>query len=221
MRIARKGRSLVAGDARIGVNCGSMLKIAQFRFAGYGPLDLSVAPGACTGITGPSGCGKTRLLRAVADLDAWSGQLSLDGDAALDMPGPDWRRRVAFLPAESQWWFDTVGPHFPAPPAEEALHGIGFEQDVLDWDIGRLSSGEKQRLSIVRTLQRRPRALLLDEPTAHLDRDNVSAAEQVLAAYRRERHVPVLWVGHDREQLARVTSHILIFDGAVLRKAAQ
>jgi len=197
-----------------------MLRLDQFRFDEYGPIELSAPPGACIGITGPSGCGKTRLLRAVADLDAWTGRLSLNGDHALDMPGPEWRRRVAFLPAESQWWFDTVGPHFPTPPGDEALRRLGFGPEVLDWDVGRLSSGEKQRLSIVRTLQRGPRALLLDEPTAHLDRDNVSAAEEALAAYRRDEQVPALWVSHDREQLARVTSTIFVFDGMVLRETA-
>jgi ABC-type multidrug transport system ATPase subunit len=97
---------------------------------------------------------------------------------------PDWRRRVGLLPAESGWWADRVGAHFittndarnPATTPTPILARLGFEPDVLDWDVQRLSSGERQRLGLARLLLNRPEVLLLDEATANLDPTRLSAS---------------------------------------------
>lgn len=78
----------------------------------------------------------------------------------------------------------------------------------------RASTGERQRLALLRLLSNRPEALLLDEPTAALDPKNVAAVETLVADYRREHQVPVLWVSHDPEQIARVANrHFRVEDG--------
>ncbi len=197
-----------------------MLKAEQFMYAGGSPVDLRVAAGACAGISGASGSGKTRLLRALCDLDPWQGSLSLNGTAAHAVPAPDWRRRIGYLPAESQWWFDSVGEHFPAAfPFEPDFcwQAAGFEPDTAGWEISRLSSGEKQRLAILRLLVRRPQALLLDEPTAHLDEKNARQIEALLLQYRSQKNIPVIWVGHDKAQLERVADcRYLMHDGELV-----
>ena len=165
-------------------------------------VNLTLLPGQCVGITGPSGSGKTLFLRAVADLDPHGGQLRLGGVAADEMPPPLWRRQVALLPAETAWWHDMVGPHFNAV-SEPWLAALGFGRDVLDWHISRLSSGERQRLGMLRLLMLEPRVLLLDEPTANLDDRNTRRVEALLTQYRRTHQPMLMWVSHDRHQLQR------------------
>ena len=194
--------------------------VDALRYHMFGPVSFSVDAAECVGLTGPSGSGKSLMLRSLADLDPHEGRVRLDGVDQEMVPPPDWRRRVGLLPAESQWWHARVGEHFPADagaggaePSDggptRLLADLGFAADVLDWEIERLSSGEKQRLALLRLLRGQPRVLLLDEPTANLDRSNVEAVETLLARYRQERGAAVVWVSHDVEQLRRVTTRIL------------
>lgn len=130
------------------------------------------------------------------------------------IPAPDWRRTVGLLPSESFWWYDTVGEHFQASDDFlETFDRLGFTGDVLAWEVSRLSTGEKQRLAIARLLQNRPRALLLDEPTASLDAANIARTESMLTDYCRQYQVPVLWVSHDPLQLERVAAEQLYLAG--------
>jgi len=131
-----------------------------------------------------------------------------------EVPASRWRRTVALLPAESAWWLDQVAPHFRdfAALPGDWLTDMGFGPEVGEWQVSRLSSGEKQRLALLRVLENRPRALLLDEPTATLDGANVEKMEGLLLAYAREHGVPLLWVSHDPAQLARLTGRCLWMD---------
>ena len=179
------------------------LKIESLRFQGRGPYDLAVESGECVGLSGPSGAGKTLLLRSIADLDPHEGRVFLDDVDSLAVDAPSWRRAVGLLPAESQWWWDTVGPHFPAVDLER-LKALGFGEEVLGWEVSRLSTGERQRLALLRLLVNRPRALLLDEPTAALDPASAGQVEALIEDYRREADASVLWVSHDPAQAERV-----------------
>jgi len=181
-----------------------------------GPLDLEIGAGTCVALWGASGAGKTLLLRALADLDPHGGDVWIDDLAQAEMTGPAWRRRVGYLPAESGWWALTVGDHFP-DGAPAGLDGLGLSVDALGWDVERLSTGERQRLALLRLLAARPDVLLLDEPTANLDPDTTARVETLVARYREEHSAAVLWVSHDAEQRARVASRTLtIADGALL-----
>jgi len=195
------------------------LSVENLCFSGMEPVSFKVGPGQCAGLTGPSGSGKTRLLRAVVDLIPHTGEISLNGVYARTMPAHAWRKKVGFLPAESAWWGETVGAHFIQIDAAE-FRRLGFDVDVLSWDIARLSSGERQRLSLLRLLSGRPEALLLDEPTANLDDDNAARVESLIASYRLYRKAPVIWVGHDPDQIRRVAAvHFRIKSGALMQAA--
>ena len=182
------------------------LQVTSLSFQDRGPYSFQIAAGRVFGLQGASGAGKTLLLRAIADLDPHQGQVRLGDMTCEQVPAAMWRKTVAMLPAESFWWFDVVGDHFQVSVKrlEARLQQLGFEPDVLNWEVSRLSTGEKQRLATVRLLQNNPRALLLDEPTASLDSANIERTENMLLDYCSHHQVPVLWVSHDRLQLERV-----------------
>jgi ABC-type iron transport system FetAB ATPase subunit len=92
----------------------------------------------------------------------------------------------------------------------------------MDQAVIRLSSGEKQRLALLRLLANQPRVLLLDEPTANLDPENTRRVEAVIREYCRERAAAVVWVSHDREQAARVADRQFeVADGRLRVSAAE
>ncbi|WP_379865872.1 ATP-binding cassette domain-containing protein [Marinobacter sp. M5B] len=186
-----------------------------------GTLDnasLTVADGQVVCLSGPSGSGKSRLLRAVADLEPHGGRVSLGGAGQLDVPAHHWRSRVVMVPAESQWWFDEVGGHFPDDAASRLPSALGFPPEVMGWSVSRLSSGERQRLALWRALVLEPEALLLDEPTANLDNDSTEAIESWLLEEIRRRRIAVLWVAHDPGQIHRVADTHYRIRGTTLER---
>ncbi|NEX21434.1 ATP-binding cassette domain-containing protein [Thiorhodococcus mannitoliphagus] len=190
------------------------------------PVDLEIDAGELVFLSGPSGSGKSLLLRAVADLDPHQGEAWLGSESRSGLSPPVWRRRVGLLPAESFWWAERVGEHLPGGDAETAkskerlsdwLAQLGFDLDVLDWEVARLSTGERQRLALIRLLTQNPEALLLDEATANLDPANRDQVERLIHDYRRSATAAVLWVSHDPAQRQRLaTRAYVIQDGALV-----
>ena len=186
------------------------LAVRDLRSRVGGPFTFDVRAGECIAIQGPSGAGKSVLLRMLADLDPHDGTALLDGRSAASMPAPAWRAAVVYQPAEPAWWEDTARAHFTGVDpgvVEGTLAALGLAASVLDTDIDRLSTGERQRLALVRSLARRPRVLLLDEPTASLDPASVGRAEALLAGCLAE-GMAVLVVTHAAEQARRLAHRI-------------
>jgi len=187
------------------------------------PVDLELGDGDIVLLSGPSGAGKSLLLRAVADLDPNAGEVFIAETRRSQLPATEWRRRVGLLPAESGWWGEQVSDHFRLAGDEVAalLASLGFGTDVLDWDVMRLSTGERQRLALARLLANGPEALLLDEATANLDPANRERAEVLILDYRERRGAPLLWVSHDPDQRARLAAATdgrrLVVDGGRLQ----
>ena len=198
------------------------LRIRELVTRHVGPIDLSISPGECVCIRGPSGSGKSLLLRALADIDPHQGEAYLDDAACSGMPAPQWRSQVALVMAESQWWAERVGDHFDSAGHAQWLERLGLPADAMDWEIARCSTGEKQRLALLRTLVQEPAALLLDEPTGNLDQDSTRRVEALLEAYRRERQAALLWVSHDERQVERVAQRgFLMREGKLVERTEQ
>jgi putative ABC transport system ATP-binding protein len=197
------------------------LSLEQLAVRHVGPIDLRIGAGECVCLQGASGSGKSLLLRAVADLDPHRGTLRLDGRACGEMAAPQWRRQVVLVPAEAQWWAERVGEHFAPQPAADWLARLGLPAACMDWQVARCSTGERQRLALLRALALQPAALLLDEPTGNLDADTSAAVEALIADIRREHGTAVLWVSHDARQAARVAQRCLVLRDGRLHEAAE
>lgn len=182
------------------------LRIFNLRSAHAGPYTLDMRGGECIAITGPSGSGKTIFLRMLADLDPNQGGISLDGKAREEWSAPQWRRSVMYQAAEPAWWQPRVSAHFHCSDRQRAcamLPRLGLDVGMLEAQVERLSTGERQRLALVRSLVWQPAVLLLDEPTAALDQEAVAAAEALL---REQMHAGLMLVlvTHSSEQAARL-----------------
>lgn len=194
------------------------LTLHQLRTRHVGPIDLHIAAGECVCIRGASGSGKSLLLRAIADLDPHRGDVRLDARPCSAMPAPAWRRQVALVMAESTWWAETVGAHFSDGCDPAWLARLGLPAAALDWEVARCSTGERQRLALLRTLMRRPAALLLDEPTGNLDADSTARVEALFDHYRRTQGAALLWISHDPRQAGRVARRCFVLEDGTLRE---
>jgi ATPase subunit of ABC transporter with duplicated ATPase domains len=92
--------------------------------------------------------------------------------------------------------------------AREVLHGLGFQDDWIDGDVGALSGGWKMRVALARVLLGRPDVLLMDEPTNHLDIESIIWLEQFLQSFPGA----LLMTSHDREFMNRIVSKIAEID---------
>jgi ABC-type iron transport system FetAB ATPase subunit len=185
------------------------LRLCGLRSAHAGPFDLTLAGGEAVAIQGASGSGKSLLLRMIADLDPNVGEVWLDGVARASMSGPQWRARVRYCAAESGWWAESVAAHFAAPDTIAPLAArLGLPEAVMGMTVLQLSSGERQRLALLRALGDRPAVLLLDEPTAALDPGSVARVEALLDEHRRA-GMALLIATHDPAQPQRLGARVL------------
>ncbi|MGY2050243.1 ABC transporter ATP-binding protein [Methylobacterium sp. JK268] len=198
------------------------LRIEGLRSPLAGPFDLAVPPGGIVCISGASGSGKSLFLRMVADLDPNAGAVRLNGRRRDAMAAPDWRRLIPYVAAESGWWSEVVADHFPPPdrPAAERLAArLGIRDGAFGGPVGRLSTGERQRLALIRALVTEPPALLLDEPTGPLDPAATACVETLLRERAAEGAV-ILMVSHDAGQGARLAARRLTMADRRLEAAA-
>lgn len=171
-----------------------------------GPFDIELAPGACLAIGGESGAGKSLFLRMIADLDPNEGEVRLDGEERRAMSAPAWRRRSPYVAAESGWWLPTAAEHF-APDRREAAGALaerlGVGKAPFQAEVRLCSTGERQRLALIRALVLDPPVLLLDEPTGPLDPDSTGKVEDLLRE-RMAGGTSIILVSHDPAQAARL-----------------
>ncbi|VTU34232.1 ABC transporter ATP-binding protein [Variovorax sp. PBL-E5] len=195
-----------------------LLVLRGLRSVAGGPFDLEIAAGECVGLLGKSGSGKSALLRSIADLDPGDGEVELAGRRRESWPAPQWRRRVVYQAAEPAWWAADAAAHFH-PGDAALLHALmpalGLAPDVLRTEIARLSTGERQRLALIRSLAAAPEVLLLDEPTASLDASSAAAMEALLCR-RLAAGLAILMVTHSTQQAQRMGGRLFeMRDGAL------
>jgi putative ABC transport system ATP-binding protein len=181
-------------------------------------VSLQVAAGQCAAISGPSGSGKSLLLRMIADLDPHEGTVTLNGVDCAAMSGPAWRSQVVYAAADSGWWADRVREHFPAAIIELAkirATRLALDPAIFERAVAGLSSGERQRLGLIRALAAKPRVLLLDEPTSALDPTSTRLAETLLREQKDAGTILIL-VTHDESQANRLGDQLYTMHRGVL-----
>lgn len=192
------------------MNSEPLFSVKDLTYLDNGPYSFELRENEVLGLTGVSGIGKTQMLRALVEVIVHGGEIELGGSSASTYSAPDWRKNVSFVPADSAWWRDTVGEHFPdylrSPLQQKRFECLGFDGDVLRWRVTRLSTGERQRLALVRGLINEPSILLLDEPCSALDASATSNVEELLIEYRDRKNTALIWVSHDLDQLHRVAT---------------
>lgn len=195
-----------------------MLCIRDLRFNNGASASLNLQAGDMAFVSGPSGSGKTRLLRAIADLDDCSGEISLNGKGRDAYTPQAWRQAVMLIPVSPRWWAPTAAEHMIGD-WQHMLDDLNLDKAVASRPVASLSSGEQQRLALIRGLCRGPEVLLLDEPTAQLDPENERAFEQLLQSVSREK--AVLWISHDPDQIRRMGGqHWRMGQGGLQRETA-
>lgn len=204
----------------------------QARFAlSYPGFELAVEldlPGqGVTALFGPSGCGKTTVLRCMAGLTRTEhGQFVVNGDTWQDNNQfvPVHRRPLGYVFQDANLFTHlTVRRNLEygqsrVPVAERRVEwsraiellGIGH---LLDRPPTGLSGGERQRVAIARALLTSPRLLLMDEPLAALDLARKNEFLPYLERLHRELDIPVIYVSHAPDEVARLADHIVLMQG--------
>jgi len=113
---------------------------------------------------------------------------------------------------EVQHRFEELDGYALDGRAREALAGLGFSQEMMDGDVGKLSGGWKMRVALARILLMRPDVMLLDEPSNHLDLESLIWLEQFLKGYEGA----LLMTSHDREFINRIINKVVEIDGGQL-----
>ncbi|MGF6310137.1 ATPase subunit of ABC transporter with duplicated ATPase domains [Bradyrhizobium sp. i1.8.4] len=113
---------------------------------------------------------------------------------------------------EVQHQFEELDGYALDGRAREALAGLGFSQEMMDGDVGKLSGGWKMRVALARILLMRPDVMLLDEPSNHLDLESLIWLEQFLKGYEGA----LLMTSHDREFINRIINKVVEIDGGQL-----
>ena len=137
----------------------------------------------------------------------WLGQAFLAHQIAMLMAGQSVTATLS-----RGWWSDIVQEHFSGwDEALPLVTRLGLPHSCGPWPIQRLSTGERQRLGLVRALMLRSRVLLLDEPTSALDSTSAAAVESLIAE-RASNGTSVVWSTHDDAQARRVGSRVLVMN---------
>ena len=110
---------------------------------------------------------------------------------------------------EVQEEYDHLGGYALEAKTREILHGLGFDDERVDGDVGALSGGWKMRVAMARVLLGEPDVLLMDEPTNHLDIESILWLESFL----KSRSGALLMTSHDRDFMNRIVTKIAEIDG--------
>ena len=188
-----------------------------------------------TALFGPSGSGKTTLLRCIAGLERATGTLRVNGDTWQDETifEPVHKRPLGYVFQEA-----SLFPHLSVRanleyglkrtprserkvPLEQVVEWLGLERLIGRGDPARLSGGERQRVAIGRALLTSPRILLMDEPLSALDTNSKQEILPYLERLHRDLEIPVLYVSHAMDEVARLADHLVLLDqGRVMASGA-
>ena len=202
------------------------IRVALTRPAFELDVDLELPGHGITVIFGASGSGKTSLLRCVAGLDRprnaiirVAGEVWQHDEQSVFLP--PWRRPLGYVFQEAsllehlsvlgnlRYGLQRVGLDRQTEPLDAAIELLGI-QELLSRRTHQLSGGERQRVAIARALALQPKVLLLDEPLASLDHARRQDILPWLERLRDEVHIPMLYVTHAAEEVARLADTLVV-----------
>lgn len=204
-----------------------------FRLSG---LSFAIDPGEILGVIGPNSAGKTTVIRLLSNVvEPAGGEIFFDGRPLGSFSRWELARLVATVPQGVPEAFPfTVEqlvlmgryPHGPArffesaedvAIAREAMAATGIE-GLAPFPLQSLSGGERQRAMLARAIAQRPRLLILDEPTAHLDLRYQGQCAGLIRHLNREEGVTVLLVSHDLNLAAELSDRLLLMTSGQLAR---
>ena len=184
-------------------------------------ISVHVRPGEILAIVGSSGAGKSSFLRLLNRLDEpTGGTVLLDDEDYRAIAPRELRRRVGMVMQTAYLFPGTVAANIAFGPRQRGdilareqiaalLERVGMP-GYQDRDVGNLSGGEAQRISVARTLANAPDALLLDEPTSALDEASARGVEEIVLGLVEERGIPCVIVTHNTAQAARIATRVMV-----------
>lgn len=189
----------------------------------------SFPKGKITTLVGPSGAGKTTLLKLCNGLiSPTAGDIFINEQPISSYDPIQLRRRVGIALQSAPMIQGTVFQNLALPlelqnkelTEKDALHklaDVGLAQHILHQKTEDLSGGQKQKVSIARTLMNQAEVLLLDEITSALDPTSVHEIEQLIIDLNREHETTIIWITHNLQQ-ARSIGHYtwVMADGEVI-----
>ncbi|WP_347986786.1 molybdenum ABC transporter ATP-binding protein [Methylomonas sp. AM2-LC] len=216
----------MALEAESGLNSHDIKARFQLNWTGFNlDIDISIPGHGITALFGSSGSGKTSLLRCIAGLEqATQGFLSINGEVWQDEDIwiPTHKRQLGYVFQEASLFqhLTVLGNLRYGIKRITGQHQVGLEQAVellgighlLDRKPDRLSGGERQRVGIARALAVNPRILLMDEPLASLDIKRKQEVLPYLEQLHNELHIPILYVSHSPDEVARLADHLLVLE---------
>ena len=187
-------------------------------------VDWSIEPGKVIGLLGRNGAGKSTLLACLLGLrEADSGTAALFGEVVPELTDAV-RAKIGYVPQKSdlfEWmtpvqmldYFKALYPRWNADKVAGLMRRWGLDGQAAGQQIGKLSGGEKQRLSIIRALAHDPELLVLDEPVASLDPVGRRDFLQELVGDVIERDTTVIFSTHILSDLERVALDVAFLQG--------
>ncbi|HEY0849315.1 MAG TPA: ABC-F family ATP-binding cassette domain-containing protein [Bradyrhizobium sp.] len=152
------------------------------------------------------------VMDGAGPVSAVAGELKLLEAAMADPEQEAEMEDIIARYGEVQARFEELDGYALEGRAREALAGLGFSQEMMEGDVGKLSGGWKMRVALARILLMRPDVMLLDEPSNHLDLESLIWLEQFLKGYEGA----LLMTSHDREFMNRIAGKIIEIDGGSL-----
>ncbi|WP_301107886.1 phosphate ABC transporter ATP-binding protein [Sporosarcina sp.] len=181
-----------------------------------------------TVLVGPSGAGKTTLLKLCNGLlNPTSGEIYLEGKPIKEMAPTDLRRRAGIVLQQTPMIDGSVydnlaltlrlqGKELSQEEAYDILDQVGLERKYLQSDSDSLSGGQRQKVSIARTLLNKSEILLLDEITSALDPSSLHEVEELIRNLHKVYGITVVWITHNLEQARRMGHYAwIMMDGKV------
>ncbi|MBY0097148.1 phosphate ABC transporter ATP-binding protein [Mesobacillus maritimus] len=189
----------------------------------------SFPEGRITTLVGPSGAGKSTLLKLCNGLlSPDSGEIFIKNKHINRYEPVQLRRLVGIALQSAPMVRGTVMNNMALPKvlqgetlseeeAAELLDDVGLESDFLHRSIKDLSGGQRQKVSIARTLVNRPRILLLDEITSSLDRTSTQEIEELIVKINQKYGVTIIWITHNLQQAIQVGDYTwVMMEGEVV-----